>query len=86
MKCFLVLLACQQALLLGRAKRESRENARGSGEAARGRGKELPQPLARLNRRACSQAIVLRKPLLVRLCVIVANANANSKWSLRNLF
>ena len=26
---------------------------------------------ARLNRRACSQAIVLRKPLLVRLCVIV---------------
>ena len=26
---------------------------------------------ARLNRRACSQALVLRKPLLVRLCVIV---------------
>ena len=26
---------------------------------------------ARLNRRACSQAIVLRKPLLVRLCVVV---------------
>ena len=27
---------------------------------------------ARLNRRACSQDLVLRKPLLVRLCVIVA--------------
>ena len=30
---------------------------------------------ARLNRRACSQALVLRKPLLVRLCVIVVRVS-----------
>ena len=36
-------LTCEQALLFGRVKNESRENARASGEAARGRGKESLQ-------------------------------------------
>ena len=36
-------LAWEQALLFGRVKNESRKNARASGEAARGRGKESLQ-------------------------------------------
>ena len=51
-------MACEQALLLGDIVKSRR--ARGTRKETRKRGlgerKAFPQPLARLNRRACSQA------------------------------
>ena len=54
--------------------REGAAKPRGAGERSflgpsHARSREAR--FARLNMRACSQALVLRKPLLVRLCVIV---------------